>query len=184
MQWQSYPPVKYQGKWYGTKSASFQPYLNLPRHATLSLEIALGGSDAPREMLREKGWTLQNPLEAARMPETFQDYVRASRGEFAVAKQGYVISNSGWFSERSAGYLASGRPVVTQETGFSEWLPVGYGLESFCDPKEALDALERIEKDYDRHSVAARTIAEEHFESGAVLRRLLDEASTSPISHL
>jgi hypothetical protein len=179
MQWQSYRPVEYDGKWYGTKSASFQPYFDLPHRATVPLEIALGGSDAPREMLREKGWSLQNPLDVARTPGSFQDYVRASRGEFAVAKQGYVASNSGWFSERSAGYLASGRPVVTQETGFSEWLPLGCGLFSFREVDEALGALDRIEKDYDRNAIGARKLAEEHFESGEILSRLLREAAAA-----
>jgi hypothetical protein len=182
MHWQSYRPLEYAGKWYGTKSASFQRFLDLPRRATVPLEIALGGDDAPLEMLGDKGWKLVNPLEVALTPEDFQDYVRASRGELAVAKQGYVVSNSGWFSERSAGYLASGRPVVTQETGFSEWLPLGCGLFSFREADEALDALERIEKDYDRNAIAARNIAEEHFESGQILSRLLEEASAASSS--
>jgi len=176
MHWQSYRSVEYEGKWYGTKSASFQPFLDLPRRATVPLELAIGGADAPLEMLGEKGWKLVDPLEVALTPESFQDYVRASKGELAVAKQGYVVSNSGWFSERSAGYLASGRPVVTQETGFSEWLPLGCGLFSFREPDEALDALDRIEKDYDRNAIGARKIAEDHFESGEVLSRLVNEA--------
>jgi hypothetical protein len=177
MQWQSYPPVEYAGQWYGTKAASFEPYLDLPQSTDAVLEIALGGHDAPRDTLREKGWRLKNPLEVARTPEDFQEYVRGSRGELAVAKHGYVVSNSGWFSERSTGYLASGRPVITQETGFSEWLPVGQGLLSFRDKAEALDAIDQIEKDYERHAIAARTIAEENFESAEVLSRLLNEAS-------
>jgi len=177
MQWQSYPPVHHEGKRFGTKSASFEPFADLPRQAAIPLEIALGGADAPRAMLIEKGWRLQNPLDIARTPGDFQEYVRASRGELGVAKHGYVASNSGWFSERSAGYLASGRPVVTQETGFSEWLPLGSGLFSFRDSAEALDALDRIELDYERQAAGARKIAEDHFEAGQVLSTLLKEAS-------
>ena len=174
MQWQSYAPVEFGGKVYGTKAESFGEFVDLPTLTDVSLEIALGGSDAPRETLIEKGWHLRNPLEVALTPQDFQAYVRSSRGELAVAKHGYVVSNSGWFSERSAGYLASGRPVVTQETGFSELLPVGSGLFSFRDAREAVDALENVERDYRTNAAEARRIAEEYFDSSQVLRRLIE----------
>jgi hypothetical protein len=175
MQWQSYPPVEVDGQMYGTKAQSFGDFISLPQLTPLSLEIALGGNGAPRDRLEDEGWHLANPLEVALKPGDYQNYVRSSRGELTVAKHGYVVTNSGWFSERSAGYLASGRPVVTQETGFSEALPTGVGLFPFRDAREAILALEEIEKDFARHSIAARGIAEEYFNSGAVLSRLLSE---------
>jgi hypothetical protein len=177
MQWQSYRPVEYDGKQYGMKSTSFAPYAELPSMTGAKLELALGGSDAPRDMLLSKGWKLADPLAVARTVGDFQNYLRASRGEFGVAKHGYVESNSGWFSERSANYLASGRPVITQETGFSEWLPVGEGLFSFSDPRQVVEAIESIELDYSRHSAAARRIAENYFDSRRVLTELLGAAT-------
>ncbi|MBA3342914.1 MAG: hypothetical protein H0T48_13920, partial [Gemmatimonadaceae bacterium] len=137
MQWESYRTLEYDGVRYGTKSDSFEPYVDMSGHTSVRLEIALGSPNAPRDLLRAKGWSIVDPLRVARTPWLYQDYIRQSRGEFTVAKHGYAASNSGWFSERSAAYLASGRPVVTQDTGFSEWMPVGEGLMAFRDPEEA-----------------------------------------------
>lgn len=176
MQWSSYPAVQWNGVTYGTKASSFESFFDLPSRTQANLEIALGGADAPRDMFRDNGWSVANPLEVALTPGDYQKYIRQSRGEVSVAKQGYVVSNSGWFSERSACYLASGRPVVTQDTGFSEWLPVGAGLMSFENSDDAAKAITKIERDYARHSLAACTIAEEYFESGKVLARLLSES--------
>lgn len=178
MQWESYRPVEHDGRWYGTKSASFEKFIDLPRHSSATFEIALGGEDAPREMLADKGWRIEDPLTVADTPWNYQKYIRNSRGELSVAKQGYVASNSGWFSERSACYLASGRPVITQETGFSEWMPVGKGLFSFREPDEALAAVAEVEGNYPLQSRQARLLAEENFESGMVLSRLLNEAES------
>ena len=176
MQWQSYRTVEHQGVSYGTKSASFEPYLDLPSHAPLPLEIALGSPDAPRELLRSKGWSIVDPLEVARTPWDYQSYIRQSRGEFTVAKHGYVASNSGWFSERSAAYLASGRPVVTQDTGFSEWLTTREGVFPFRTQDEAVAALIEVERHSAHHSRNARTLAEQYFDSDMVLSELLDNA--------
>ncbi|HUQ18399.1 MAG TPA: hypothetical protein VM099_02195 [Gemmatimonadaceae bacterium] len=175
MQWSSYPAVEWNGIRYGTKASSFEPFFDLPSRTPAKLEIALGGAGAPHDKFRDSGWLLQNPLEVALTPRDYQNYIAQSRGELSVAKQGYVVSNSGWFSERSACYLASGRPVVTQETGFSEWLPVGEGLLSFQNGDEAANAIAEIERDYNRHSLAARRIIEEHFDARKVLSRLLSE---------
>jgi hypothetical protein len=117
-----------------------------------------------------------NPLGPTEDPWTYQRYLRESKGEFTVAKHGYVASYCGWFSERSAHYLASGRPVITQETGFSEWLPTGEGLFSFRLIDQALDALEQVESDLARHGRSARAIAEEYFDSDRVLTNLVEAA--------
>ena len=129
---------------------------------------------APRDVLRSNGWTLCNPLEISRDPWTYQRYIQQSKGEFSVAKHGYVVSHSGWFSERSAVYLASGRPAVVQETGFSDWLPTGAGIIPFNTPEEALAGIEDINRRYEFHCRAARAVAEEYFDARKVLRRLVE----------
>jgi hypothetical protein len=126
-------------------------------------------------MLKAAGWSVVDPLSRTRNPWTFQRYLGWSRAEWTVAKQAYVQTNSGWFSERSANYLASGRPVVTQETGFSRFIPTGEGLFAFGTMEEAVAAIETIEADYDRHRTAAREIAAEYFDARKVLGKLLDD---------
>jgi hypothetical protein len=157
------------------KSESFAPFVDLPRRTGARFELALGTPDAPRPLLAEHGWALVNPLEVARDAAAYQEYIRGSKGEFSVAKDGYVVSRCGWFSERSACYLASGRPVVTQETGFSALLPTGQGLLAFSTPGEAAACIAEVERDYELHCRAARTLAEDEFDSDVVLTRLLEE---------
>ena len=175
MQWESYPPVEHEGRRYGMKSDSFRPYLDLPRRTGARLELALGTPDAPRTALTGHGWKLANPLEVAADAWAYQRYIRGSKGEFAVAKNGYVAARCGWFSERSACYLASGRPVVTQNTGFSERLPTGAGLLAFSTPDEAVAAVAEVEGDYEAHCEAGRALAEAEFDAASVLTRLLEE---------
>jgi hypothetical protein len=176
MQWDSYKARMYGGRRYGMKSDSFGPFWDLPRQAGPVFELALGSASAPREKLRRLGWNLRNPLEVARDPWAYQEYLRKSRAEFGVAKQGYVATRSGWFSERSAAYLASGRPVVVEETGFSDWLPDGRGVLGFRNTEEALAAIESIGSSYARHCGAARAIAEDYFDARKILPRLLEQA--------
>lgn len=116
---------------------------------------------------------LRDPLEVTRDPWTYQRYLRDSKAEFSVAKHGYVAARSGWFSERTAAYLASGRPALVQDTGFSAWLPTGTGLLTFSSPDEAAAGVEEIDRRYAFHCRAAREVAEGFFDSGAVLERLL-----------
>ncbi len=107
-------------------------------------------------------------------PDAYQEFIRGSRGELGVAKSGYVLSRCGWFSDRSACYLASGRPVVAQETGWSAFIPAGEGLLAFSDTDSAAAAIESVESRYEEHARAARALAEEHLDSDRVLGRLLD----------
>jgi hypothetical protein len=179
MQWDSYPAREYGGRYYGMKSSSFEPYLGLPKKAGRVLEVAVGGSTA-RDLLTGRGWMVRNPLEVTRDPWTYQRYVQGSKAEFSVAKHGYVVSRSGWFSERSAAYLASGRPVVVQETGFSDWLPTGEGTIAFTTPEEALAGMEAINHRYRFHCDAARSLAAEHFDARVVLPRLIERAMSHP----
>ena len=176
MRWESDPSLEYKGRRYGMKSVSFAPYLDLPRKVDSKFEIALGDSRAPGEVLRANGWTLQNPLQVTKSLQTYQRYIQGSKAEFAIAKEGYVVSRGGWFSERSANYLASGRPVITQETGFSDWLQTGRGVLPFRSKEGALAAVENINGRYEMHCRAAREVAAEHFNSHKVLASLVERA--------
>jgi hypothetical protein len=176
MQWDSYAVRAYQGAQYGMKSQSFTPYLDLPEKAGRVFELAVAGSATLRALLDGHGWAVLDPIERAWDPWAYQRYIQQSRAEWSVAKHGYVISQSGWFSERSAAYLASGRPVLLQETGFSDWLPTGAGVVPFRSPAEALAGIEAINGRYDFHCQAARTLAEKYFDSRTVLRDLIERA--------
>lgn len=174
MQWRSYKDLQYEGVPYGMKRESFQAYFQIPEKCKQKFEIAMGSPDAPRKELRQVGWKITNPLEVALYPWDYQDYLQNSLGEFSVAKDGYVKSWSGWFSERSACYLASGRPVILQDTGFSNYMQTGEGLLCFSNPEEALEALEESATNIERHADAARSIAETYFDSDNVLNSLLE----------
>jgi hypothetical protein len=180
MQWDSYPPREYGGRRYGMKSESFGPYLDLPRHAAGAFELALGSASAPREALKARGWSVVDPLPPSRDPWAYQDYIRSSKAEFSVAKHGYVAGRSGWFSERSAGYLASGRPVITQNTGFSDYLPIGDGLLAFDDLQGAAAAVDEVNRRCAHHGRAARAVAAAYFDSEVILTRLIEAAFARP----
>jgi hypothetical protein len=126
-----------------------------------------------RQLLESNGWQLTEAFTFTLDPWPYRDYVRASRGEFTVAKDQNVRLRSGWFSERSACYLAAGRPVITQDTGFGTVLPTGEGLFAFKTMDDLVAAFEAVEADYERHSRAARAIAQEFFRAETVLARLL-----------
>lgn len=176
MQWDSYATREYAGASYGMKSQSFVPYTDLPRCTDAVLELSIGSESAPRALLREKGWIVRNPFEVANDPWTYQRYLQNSKAEFSVAKHGYVVSRSGWFSERSAAYLASGRPVLVQETGFSDWMGTGCGVVPFESPEGALAAIADIDARYELHCRKAREMAQEYFDSSRVLAELIEHA--------
>ena len=174
MQWKSYASLEYKGVKYGLKSDSFSCIEKIPLKSHCKFEMALGGEDVPRKGLREKNWILINPLEVSKNPWNYQKYIQHSKGELSVAKHGYVVSNSGWFSERSACYLASGRPVITQETGFSNWMETGTGVMGFKDEKQALDALEMVNSNYKSHCQKALELAHEYFDAKKILKQLIN----------
>jgi hypothetical protein len=182
LQWDSYPALEHDGRRYGMKSDSFGPFFELPRHTCVLLELALGSRVAPRAELAAAGWHLRNPLEPTATPWTYRRYIRQSLGEFTVAKHGYVAARTGWFSERSANYLASGRPVVTEDTGFSKLLPVGEGLFAFSTSEEAVAAIDEVAAHPARHARRARELAAAYFDSRIVLTRLLEDAFASASS--
>jgi hypothetical protein len=176
MQWDSYPAREHGGRRFGLKSDAFQPFLDLPACTPETLELALGSESAPRSLLEARGWRLRDPLAVTRTLASYAAYIDASKAEFSVAKHGYVVGRTGWFSERSALYLASARPVLAQETGYSDWIETGEGLLAFTTPDEALAGLAAIDADYARHCRRAREVAEAHFDARDVLARLLEAA--------
>ncbi len=176
MQWESYPAVEWNGRRFGMKSDSFGIVKDLPVRVQCPLEVALGGVSAPRRELERVGWKIVDPLVVARDISSYQEYLRMSRGELSVAKHGYVVARSGWFSERTACYLATGRPAVVQDTGFSGHLPCGAGLWAFTDAAAAIDAIENINSNYDAECRRTRELAVAYFDSRKVLTSLLEKA--------
>ncbi len=175
MQWDSYKAVKIKETTFGMKSRSFDDFLNLPKKRPLeNFELAVGSETVPRQKLQNAGWKLTNPLIPTRTPWSYQQFIQNSKAEWSVAKHGYAASRSGWFSERSAAYLASGRPVLTQETGFSKFIANGEGLLSFSNLQEAVDGIDKIDSDYKFHCKEAREIAREYFDYKNVLTRLIE----------
>lgn len=174
MQWDSYQTAKYNEQTFGMKSASFDEYTDLPQMTPEKFELALGSETAPEDFLQSKGWKITNPLIPTRTPWTYQKFIQNSKAEWTIAKHGYVSSKSGWFSERSACYLASGRPVLTQETGFSKFIESGAGLLSFSTKEEVLARIEKINSDYGQQCKAAREIAAGFFGYEKVLSKLFD----------
>lgn len=181
MQWDSYSAATYDGRYFGMKSKSFAPFIELPKcfERRTDFELALGKETAPRDMLADHGWRLADPLRVTRDPWTYQSYIQDSTAEFTVAKHGYVVTRSGWFSERSAAYLASGRPVITQETGFSDWLLADGGVFAFSTLEEAVAGIEVVNANYVAQSRIAREVAAGYFDSRVVLSRLVEEAMQS-----
>ena len=173
----AYGSIEQDGVRYGQKAHSLRALLGLPTRTDERFALALDiHPDEPDlAALREHGWTLLDPRRVAGSPDDYAAFVRGSKAEIGIAKEGYVVSRCGWFGDRSAAYLASGRPVVAQDTGFGERLPIGAGLFAFTGTDDVLAAVEALGFDYGRHTRAARAIAEEHLDSRLVLTRLLRE---------
>lgn len=192
---QSGREVEFQGELYRwSKHHEFMRFIDLPRRIDRPVELAMSlaepetirhgrGTVVPalglaadeRRMLERNGWRLVDARAFTTDPWSYRDYVQSSRGEFTVARDLNVRLRSGWFSERSACYLAAGRPVITQDTGFGNVLPTGLGLFAFNTMEEIVTAFEAIEGDYERHSRAARAIAEEYFKAETVLAKLIED---------
>ncbi len=175
MMWKPIGPIRYQGVAYGTKEMEFPKFIDLPHRTSIPLELAVGGMEACREELRRSGWQVRDGLEVSTTFDRWRQYISDSRGEFSVCKNYYVATHTGFFSDRSAAYLAAGRPVVMQDTGFSAHLPCGRGLFAVRNVDDAVAALEAIEGDYERHSRWARELACEYLEAEKVLARMLRE---------
>jgi hypothetical protein len=175
--WRGYGSIRHNGVLHGQKAHSLRGLWALPEANDSSFVLALAihpDEKQDLERLEAHGWKLADPVGAAGTPDAYAAFVRGSRAEFGLAKSGYVASRCGWFSDRSACYLASGRPVLAQDTGFGRYLPVGEGLLSFKAVDDAAAGAEMIRRDYGRHSRAARALAEEQLDSRKVLPALLE----------
>jgi hypothetical protein len=176
-------PVQHAGRTYGLKVHEFRKFITLPQCVSHRFEIALdihASDDRDHRALVAHGWRLADPRKVAADPADFRAYVQRSAAEFSVAQGIYVDTHSGWFSERTVRYLASGKPALVQDTGFSRNYPVGEGLVPFCTLEEAVAGAQRIIADYDKHCRTARAIAEEYFDSDKVLGRFLEEVGVAP----
>ena len=196
MNWTSYEPIAHEGRFYGQKDIEFRKFLHLPEHvAPAKLEVALANTEhinwqadagespadvknnvriSPAEILRRTGWNVVDPELLCGGLDEYRDYIISSKAEWSVAKNGYVQGRPGWFSCRSCCYLAAGRPVIVQDTGFREVIPTGEGVLAFSDFDEAVDGIREVESDYPRHAGAAREIAAAYFDSGRVLTSLVE----------
>jgi hypothetical protein len=175
--WRSYGSPVWKGRTYGQRAHAIRRLLDLPErtHQRLLPALAIDPTETTDlKALAEHGWRLADPTKVASTPERYRRFVAGSRGEIGFAKAGYIDSRCGWFSDRSACYLASGRPVVAQDTGFGSTLPTGEGLFRYETSAQAAAALDAVTADYERHRRAARALAEEHLDSDRVLMRLLE----------
>lgn len=175
--WGAYGSVQFDGQSYGQKDREFMKLIDLPRRSTQPLELAVSGTPAAiATQFRDAGWTIEDAGESGvgvGVP-AYRAFIARSRGELSPAKHAYVATHSGWFSDRSVCYLAAGRPVVLQDTGFSDWLPSGEGVLPFSTVEEAAAAIARLNADYARHSAAARRLVRDYFSYDVVLPSLLE----------
>jgi hypothetical protein len=179
MNWASYAPVEWNGHRYGQKDLEFEKFKLLPQCTSQPLVMAMGqgvGAKRPTEELRALGWTIVEAGEALPDHRSYHEFLRTSKAEWSVAKHGYVAARTGWFSCRTACYLALGRPAVVQETGWSDYLPSGDGLLAFSTLQEAVAAIADVNDRYAEHQAAARALAEEFFDAKKVCQDLLAQA--------
>jgi hypothetical protein len=176
LSWKIEPlPPTLDGQVYGGKDVEFARFRELPARTPETLEMALSGA-APRAEIMAAGWRLRDARDVSSTMTDYRDYLLASRGEWSVAKNVYVATRSGWFSTRSAAYLACGKPVVVQDTGFPAFVPPGPGLHAFATLEDAVGALAAIRRDYAGACRHAREMAETHFRAERVCERLLADA--------
>lgn len=175
----AYGPLQWEGKTLGLRVHEFRRFADLPQASGARFQVALQidpEDQSDIEMLRGKGWELIPPAQVAADPWAYREFIQQSQAEFSAAKSIYVQTRSGWFSDRSACYLASGKPVLVQDTGLAGHLPVGEGLLTFSTLEEAVEGVHQIVRDYPRHARQARRIAEGFFNAETVLKELLGKA--------
>ncbi|MCK4977001.1 MAG: hypothetical protein KAS36_08715 [Anaerolineales bacterium] len=202
MNWTSYEPLIHSGRTYGQKDVEFKRFLELPKQVSpVAMEVALSrtqhlkwqarnenlppGSDesaddktnwTPHDLISHAGWRVVDAIQVCGDLDSYRHYIESSMAEWSVAKNAYILERPGWFSERSACYLAAGRPVVVQDTGIAGILPIGEGILSFITLQESVAAIQDVVTNYVRHAKAARAIAEMYFDSDKVLTRLINDA--------
>jgi glycosyltransferase involved in cell wall biosynthesis len=175
MNWQSHERIEFDGRTYGQKDLEFARFVELPRLVKCVMEVAVAGRRVPQVELSSNGWTISDAEKVTKTYDSYHAYIVGSLGEFSVCKNVFVDMRTAWFSDRSAAYLAAGRPVVLQDTGFSEHLPCGRGLFAVSNPEEAANAIDEILSDYPAHAHSAREIAEEYLDASKLMGRLLTD---------
>jgi hypothetical protein len=176
MSWKIEPtPPSIGGRVYGGKDVEFERFIDLPSRTEETLEVAISGA-APRERIAAAGWRVREGHAVSATMDAYRDYLVASRGEVSVAKNAYVALRTGWFSTRTAAYLACGRPAVVQDTGFPAYVPTGPGLHAFSTVEEAVAGLAAIRADWTRAARHAREVAETHLRAEDVCARILADA--------
>jgi len=169
--------IEYRGEtYYWTKDREFERFMDLPRHCPQRFELAATVDEAVRARLADHGWMQRSSIAVSSHIDAYRRYIQGSRAEFTVARDQYVRPRTGWFSDRSVCYLAAGRPVITEETGFSKFLPTGNGLFAFSTMDEALAAVDAIESNYQGHCRAARELAWEYLSAEKVVGSLMERA--------
>jgi hypothetical protein len=175
MNWQSHKPISYMGREYGQKDIEFEKFIQLPSLVDANLEVAVSGRNIPLDMLKRYKWNRVDGIEITQSYQSFCSYIEKAKAEFSVCKNVFVALNTGWFSDKSAAFLAAGRPVILQDTGFSEHLPCGTGLFAVTNTDEAKSAIEEIENNWAKHSIAAREIAMNYLDTVIVLKKFMQE---------
>lgn len=182
--WRGFGTLEVDGRPLGPKAHELRRFADVTGLAPdVAFEIALAiedADDADRQTLVRSGWRVVDPKARTRTPALFRAYVQSSPAEFSVAQGMYVQARTGWFSDRTTRYLASGRPAVVQDTGWTQALPAGEGLLGFSTPDEAAAAVRAVADDPEHHAAAARAMAEEHFASDVVLGRLCEDVGVAP----
>lgn len=174
--WEGCKSSEWRGEWFHGKREEFEKFTDVPRAVSRPIELAMHVRDHAAELgpFREGGWRFTEAGPICSTIEAHGEYIRGSAAEFSIAKGGYVLSRAGWFSDRAVCYAASGKPLVSQDTGVGDLLPVGEGFHPFQTPAEAIAACERVIADFPAQQRAARALAEEYFDSRKVLARLID----------
>ena len=175
-------PVEHDGVRYGVKAHELRNFIDLPRRVSATLELALDihpADDADRCRLEDHGWRLVDPVLASGDTDRFRAYIQGSGAELSVAQGVYVGTRSGWFSDRTARYLATGRPALVQDTGLGGTVPTGQGLVTFSTTDEAVAGVADIRSHYAEHSAAARRFAAEHLDAARILPRFLEQAGVA-----
>jgi hypothetical protein len=180
--WGGYYDLCFRGEWYGDKTVEFRRFIELPRRVDQQFEVALRRHTyetdaATLRSLLDAGWVVSNATDIRDLA-AYQSHIAGSRAEIGIARNAYVRSRSGWFSDRASHYLASGKPVLAQSTGFEHSLPTGRGLLTFATIEQAVEGVRRINEDYEAHCRAARAFAQEYLNYDRVLPRMLDLCSS------
>jgi len=175
MNWKMHKTLEFEGQIYGQKEMEFPKFMQLPALTKARMEVAISGPDAPKPLMRECGWSVVSADDVAVSVDSYRRYILGSRGGFSVAKNVFVATNSGWIGDREAYYMATGRPVVVQDSGFSSTLPVGRGIFAVKTVEEAAAAIDAINADFECHSKSAHELANELFATEKVLGKFLQE---------